>query len=237
MAEKVLKARLQQKHDTQENWNKAENFKPYDGEMIIYNADSAYQMPRIKIGDGATVVKDLPFFYENIDEAELYEICATNYNYINQVALSINSDKTIYNGGLGYKNGYRIRSGGAEGALACSAHTGFIPVKGGDVIRIGGMNFGSTHSHGSAMNVADSNFANIGQFSMTAGNYGIFLDSYKAYDGNSVVQEMPGVWKWIVPPTESGVAYIRVSCNMYDTSKAADGSLLIVTINEPIKYY
>ena len=155
--------------------------------------------------------------------------------YTNQVPLSIGTDKKIYNGGLGYKNGYRIRSGGAEGALSCSAHTGFIPVKAGDVIRIGGLNFGSAHSHGSAMNVANSSFTNIGQFSMQSGEYGIFTESaYRAYSKSSVVQEKTGVWKWVVPPAASGVAYIRVSCNMYDTSKAADGSKLIVTINEEI---
>ena len=154
----------------------------------------------------------------------------------NWVRYSVESDGvTIYNGGLGYKNGYRIRSGGGEGELASSAHTGFIPVKAGDVIRIGGMNFSSAHSHGSALNVADSSFTNIGQFSMTSGQYGIFAESaYRTYGKDSVVQEKTGVWKWIVPPAASGVAYIRVSSNMYDTNKAADGSLLIVTINEEI---
>lgn len=156
--------------------------------------------------------------------------------YKNWVQYSTESDgKTIYNNGLGYKNGYRIRSGGGEGELSSSAHTGFIPVKAGDVIRIGGLNFGSTHGHGSAMNVANSSFTNIGQFSMQSGEYGIFAESaYRAYSKASVVQEKTGVWKWVVPPAASGVAYIRVSCNMYDTGKAADGSKLIVTINEEI---
>lgn len=156
-------------------------------------------------------------------------------SYKNWVPYSIDTDGSIYNGGLGYKNGYRIRSGGAEGELASSAHTGFIPVKGGDIIRISGMNFGSNKSHGSAMNVSNSSFTNIGQFSMTSGYYGIFTqEAYTPYNKSSVVEEKTGVWKWIVPPTDSGVAYIRVSCNMYDTNEAADGSLLIVTINEEI---
>ena len=155
--------------------------------------------------------------------------------YKNWVPYSTESDgKTIYNGGLGYKNGYRIRSGGGEGALAWSAHTGFIPVKGGDVVRISGMNYGDGEGHGSAMNVADSSFANIGQFSMGSGEYGIFTQSaYKSYAKSSVVEEKTGVWKWIVPPAASGVTYIRVSAAMYNQA-AADGSKLIVTINEEI---
>lgn len=179
----------------------------------------------------------------NIEDAleEVASSIVDVVSYTNQVPLSTESGgKTIYNGGLGYKNGYRIRSGGAEGALDSSAHTGFIPVKAGDIVRIGGLDFGSTHSHGSALNVANSSFTNIGQFSMTAGEYGIFLESaYRAYSVASVVQEKTGVWKWVVPPAASGVAYIRVSANTYPTSSgvypAADGSKLIVTINEEIE--
>ena len=160
--------------------------------------------------------------------------------YKNWVRYSTESDgKTIYNGGLGYKNGYRIRSGGGEGELSTSAHTGFIPVKAGDVVRIGGLDFGSEYAHGSAMNVSNSSFTNIGQFSMTAGEYGIFTQSaYKAYSQASVVQEKTGVWKWVVPPASSGVAYIRVSANTSNASSStpppADGSKMIVTINEEI---
>ena len=170
-------------------------------------------------------------YYESFDHIgwSIY-----NYKLKNWVKYSTESDGvTIYNGGLGYKNGYRIRSGGGEGELSTSAHTGFIPVKAGDIIRISGMNFDSDHGHGSALNVANSNFENIGQFSMTSGVYGIFK-SYPNYTQSSVIQERTGVWRWIVPPAESGVSYIRISCNMYDTTKPADGSLLIVTINEEI---
>lgn len=154
--------------------------------------------------------------------------------YKNWVKYSTEADGvTIYNGGLGYKNGYRIRSGGAEGALSTSAHTGFIKVQGGDVIRISGGDFGSVAGHGSAMNVADSTRTNIGQFSMLSGEYGIFAGTYNSYSKSSVIQEKTGVWKWVVPPAESGVAYIRVSCNAVNNGDA-DGEKLIVTINEEI---
>ena len=57
----------------------------------------------------------------------------------NWVKLSTESDgQTIYNGGLGYKNGYRIRSGGAETTASNTACTGFIKVDPGDVIRLSG---------------------------------------------------------------------------------------------------
>jgi hypothetical protein len=36
---KTLKTVHLQKHDFEANWNKAENFIPYDGELIIYDAE------------------------------------------------------------------------------------------------------------------------------------------------------------------------------------------------------
>ena len=61
MAEKTLKTRIINKHDTEENWNKATSFVPKAGEVIIYEADSTYSYPRIKVGDGTTAVTALPF--------------------------------------------------------------------------------------------------------------------------------------------------------------------------------
>ena len=57
--------RIQLKHDTETNWNKAVNFIPKAGEMIIYDADDTNPV-RIKIGDGITVVNSLPFQGSNI---------------------------------------------------------------------------------------------------------------------------------------------------------------------------
>lgn len=57
--------RIQLKHDTETNWNKAVNFIPKAGEMIIYDADSTNPV-RIKIGDGITVVNNLPFCGSNV---------------------------------------------------------------------------------------------------------------------------------------------------------------------------
>ena len=56
--------RLVQKHDTEANWNKAVNFKPKAGELIVYEVDTTHNAPRLKVGDGKTVVFDLPFFFE-----------------------------------------------------------------------------------------------------------------------------------------------------------------------------
>lgn len=42
---------------------------PLKGEMIIYDADENYAYQRIKIGDGRTVVSNLPFFVPQVNAA------------------------------------------------------------------------------------------------------------------------------------------------------------------------
>lgn len=61
MTEKILNSRVINKHDTESNWLKAANFIPKQGEIIIYDIDTVYSYTRMKIGDGITLVNDLPF--------------------------------------------------------------------------------------------------------------------------------------------------------------------------------
>jgi hypothetical protein len=58
---KSLKTRIQNKHDTEANWKLATNFVPLAGELIVYDADANHAEPRVKIGDGQTLVNDLGF--------------------------------------------------------------------------------------------------------------------------------------------------------------------------------
>ena len=50
----VMTGRISHKHDIEANWNKAVNFIPLDGELIIYDPDENYDYTRIKFGDGKT---------------------------------------------------------------------------------------------------------------------------------------------------------------------------------------
>ena len=63
MATKRISTRVQNKHDTEANWNKATNFIPLAGELIVYDADSTHTYQRFKIGDGKTAVSSLPFLH------------------------------------------------------------------------------------------------------------------------------------------------------------------------------
>lgn len=62
MAERQINSRIQQKKDIEANWNKAVNFVPKNGEIIIYGIDQNTSYERMKIGDGVTPVTQLPFF-------------------------------------------------------------------------------------------------------------------------------------------------------------------------------
>ena len=61
----IMKERIQIKHDIAANWEKAKNFIPLAGELVIYDGlieNGIYiEPPRLKIGDGKTKINDLPF--------------------------------------------------------------------------------------------------------------------------------------------------------------------------------
>lgn len=66
MSEKMFNTRIIHKHDTAENWEKATGFIPKSGELIVYDIDANYNYERLKVGDGATPVTELPFWDENV---------------------------------------------------------------------------------------------------------------------------------------------------------------------------
>ncbi len=61
-------ARISQLHKTEAEWNKLTTFIPISGEVIIFDADKTYNYARVKIGDGKTKLKDLPFFIDSAIE-------------------------------------------------------------------------------------------------------------------------------------------------------------------------
>lgn len=76
------------------------------------------------------------------DRAISYQREESGPSYTNQIPLSVNADGTDYvgdNGENGYNAGYRINSSGAQVSNAGTCVTGFMPVKGGDVVRFDGV--------------------------------------------------------------------------------------------------
>ena len=66
MANKTFQGRIVQKHDTDANWDKATNFIPLKGEIIVYD-----DLKKIKIGDGVTKVGNLAFINDNVSSTTI----------------------------------------------------------------------------------------------------------------------------------------------------------------------
>ena len=70
MSDFTIDMRIINKHDTEENWGKVPNFIPNPGELIVYDKDRNHIHPRLKVGDGSTKIKDLPFISSNTNSEE-----------------------------------------------------------------------------------------------------------------------------------------------------------------------
>ena len=61
MKDSNMKARISQLHKTEAQWALMTNFVPLPGELIIFDPDNQNKQARLKIGDGSTPLKNLPF--------------------------------------------------------------------------------------------------------------------------------------------------------------------------------
>ena len=105
MGDKILKTRIQQKIDTKANWDKAVNFVPLKGEIIVYS-----DLNKIKVGDGAKKVSELPFL---ADSDTHQSIKALNTN--NTSAQTVSSSEAI--AGSGTINLHKVAKTGSYNDL------------------------------------------------------------------------------------------------------------------------
>lgn len=141
---------------------------------------------------------------------------------------------SIYNGGKGYKTGYRIRSGGAEGTNPAAICTGFIPFKIGDTIRIFPQFSGNNTEN--SLTYFDGSFAVLGQRTHSGSEYGICHNVNGVYkttivNGVTTLSLTEGVHS-------ADIRYVRVT-NLYDMNNEGranavkqDISNFIITVNE-----
>lgn len=105
MSDKILQTRIKQKIDTKANWDKAVNFVPLKGEIIVYS-----DLNRIKVGDGAKKVRELPFL---ADSDTHQSIKALNTN--NTSAQTVSSSEAI--AGSGTINLHKVAKTGSYNDL------------------------------------------------------------------------------------------------------------------------
>ena len=83
--EKNMNTRIQHKHDIEANWNKALNFIPKIGEIIVYDIDDNCNYSRFKIGDGVRTINDLEFLLDT-------QYILHNSNTLSQILEQYRSD-------------------------------------------------------------------------------------------------------------------------------------------------
>ena len=105
MSDKILNTRIKQKIDTKANWDKAVNFVPLKGEIIVYS-----DLNKIKVGDGAKKVSELPFL---ADSDTHQSIKALNTN--NTSAQTVSSSEAI--AGSGTINLHKVAKTGSYNDL------------------------------------------------------------------------------------------------------------------------
>ena len=150
---------------------------------------------------------------------------------VNMLTSSINSDKTPYNGGQGWKTGYRLNSSGAETAMDGMEVTGFIPVKVGDIVRLKNIGWAKGASQTYAW-CYDSNFNYLAY--INASEIGNVASSYATLDGsNNLVQFTASAnffsvakgcaWREI----DGKMAYFRLNCESITNNS-------VITVNQDI---
>lgn len=186
-------------------------------DMSTYYANGKIAIPKV-IGDLVITITAVP----------------SALLYTNQIPLSIDSNGTIYNG-TGYKTESRINSSGVVGTATSGGldslwfATGFIPVKGGDIIRFknayiegttGGANTQFYDASKNALGYAFSPYSFANQYDSTAAQYGPV-----EYDTST-----QRLYSFTVPNTASAstIKYVRFTLH-------GDAPTAIVTVNEEIE--
>lgn len=158
--------------------------------------------------------------------------------FTNLIPLSTEADgKTIYNGGLGYKFGYRVRSGGAEISAENNIFCiGFIPFKLGDVLRMYTPSGFAPSGAVSSINLYDIGYNNIGQTAYN-GSYGIMQHNSGLWS-NCVTVDNNGMMTFTLPNVKDidKVAFIRIT-NKYPFGIAYSEEIkqTVYTVNEQIE--
>lgn len=217
-----------------------------NNELLVQNV--AQKVPYVKVAEPPTFVDSVD---EMTDTSKMYVLNSdgmfysykahtitteggTFANFTNQVPISTDTDGNVYNG-TGYKDGWRIRSGGAEAENENATITGYIPYVKGDKLYIypsfTGINTSNT------VNFYDSTFASLGQICDNGSAYGFCNQNPSAFktqaiNGISVLDLSNNTVAGV-----ENIAYVRIG-NSIDASHSVitSGAEMIITKNEEIIY-
>lgn len=162
-----------------------------------------------------------------LPDGYIYAYMATiEYPYTNQIPLSIDADKTPYNGGKGWKSDYRLNSSGVEVEASGDGVTGYIPINDGDTIYF--ENYPVGYGVGTGyLSLYDSSFSHIASIQVQNTSFDDLSNHYYLSAGTTDEETGYLTSVTIGGKYSSEVAYIRLSAD------GLDGSA-IVAVNEEI---
>lgn len=141
--------------------------------------------------------------------------------YTNQIPISTDSDGTAYNGGTGYKSGYRLNSSGNESAASGKYVTGFMPVSQGQTVTCENMQINTATQDNNYIAFYDSNFALLSGCSR-------YAYAWVNQSGDAIKPLTTDSNNYLTSFTVTGtstydfsnVAYFRIACNLIDSTSA-----------------
>lgn len=191
-----------------------------DSYTTILSANSGYALSSVTVTMGGIDITDSVY---NAETGTVSIPAVTGNIVITAAAVvsrtdvlrqSVSSDGTLYNGGTGYKSGYRLNSGGNESAASGVYCSGFIPITNAQTIEFEGISLPAVSG------VANSNYTiHFYNSAFTR----IAKSQYQAHDvfltptiGVGTTDDSGNYIKTFKPTGVSGLAYIRFSCGMID---------------------
>lgn len=162
---------------------------------------------------------------------------STEPSYENKILTSIESDGTPYNGGTGYKEGYRLNSTGVEKAASDLVVSGFIPYN-GENIELTIPNIATTNSY-NYLHLYDSSFVMIAPVD----DNGSKLDG--SYHGlpnwvskfGATMEVGTDTTKYIIPAslvTKYNVSYLRTSAYVNTTLNETTFNMALISTGEVV---
>lgn len=211
-----------------------------DQESIVQQVIAALGTPVYgTVGENKTIILEADLgagtytFMLKKDDGSLALIGTGEYQsgpkYTNALTKAIGTDGQPYNGGKGWKDGYRLNSSAAESADAAADVTGFIPAKWGDTLYLSDVTLSANsknyiYMYSSSFSNAGVYFRGDGSFSSAISKGGITVDS------NNMVKsiKLDDTTFDNTVNNAQNIRYVRFSCD-----QITDDS--IVTVNEPIE--
>lgn len=195
-------------------------------------ANSGYELSSIKVTMGGADITSTAVSGSNITIANVtgnIVITVTTVqvvvppSYTNLVPTSLDASGAVYNG-KGYKENYRLSSGGGESQTNSAVVSGFIPYS-GQIIRAWGSTTASAGTSGNYIGFYDASHTKL---HVLAGTHrGV---TYTAVDGKYQMLVDPAGTLDTVKPLIAQAKYIRCSFGV-----CADPAAFIVTLDEPIE--